>query len=277
MKPVPFAEYLARQHSTPAPEATPQLPWPPPRKRMADEQAARTSPLLRRKEAEPSPAAEEPRAAQAPKLEQSMLKAFDEGREAARREWQEERARLESGRALDLARERAKWSLEEGQRLVEAHRAAIADFETKCSQAVANILRPFLTQAVIARVTDALVQNIEVLFASRRRSLFEISGPQDLLDALKTKFADQQASIAYSLSDGLDVRVRVDETVIETQLGAWMQALGALPADPAEAPAEKPPARRRTRAKSQDAGAFAEMGPITNQVASDHIRSAPGE
>ncbi|MCW2274974.1 hypothetical protein GJ654_10590 [Rhodoblastus acidophilus] len=269
MKPVPFAEYLARQQSSSVVETAPSLPWPPPRKRTADEQAARVSPLLRRKEPAPDVVADEPRttaAAASPKLEQSMLKAFEEGREAARREWAEERARLESSRTLEFARERAKWQQEEGQRLVEAHRAAIADFETRCAQAVANILKPFLTQAVIARVTDSLVQNIEVLFSSRRRSLFEISGPQDLLDALKEKFADQQASIAYSLSDGLDVRVRVDDTVIETQLGAWMQALGALPADP-EAPAEKPPARRRSRARSQDA----------SQDVTQIAGSAPGE
>jgi hypothetical protein len=264
MKPVPFAEYLARQQSTAAAEPTPALPWPPPRKRTPDEQSARVSPLLRRKEPAPAPAADELRAAApSPKLEQGMLKAFEEGREAARREWAEERARLENGQALHLARERARWAGDEGARLLEAHRAAIADFETRCAAAVANILKPFLTQAVIARVTDALVQNIEVLFASRRRSLFEISGPQDLLDALKEKFAEQPASIAYSLSDGLDVRVRVDDTVIETQLGAWMQALGALPADPAEAPAEKPPARRRTRARAPES---AEARAFTSQT-----------
>jgi hypothetical protein len=267
MKPVPFAEYLARQQSSSVAEPTPSPSWPPPRKRTADEQTARMSPLLRRKEPEVAPP-DEPRAAAAPsqKLEQSMLKAFEEGREAARREWLEERERLESGRAQEFARERAKWQVEEAQRLAEAHRAAIVDFETRCAQAVAKILRPFLTQAVITRVTDSLVQNIEVLFASRRRSLFEISGPQDLLDALKEKFADQQASIAYSLSDGLDVRVRVDDTVIETQLGAWMQALGALPADP-EAPTEKPPARRRSRTRSQEA----------NQDMTQIAGSAPGE
>jgi len=277
MKPVPFAEYLARQQSA-APEPTASPVWPPPRKRTPDEQAARVSPLLRKKEAPalaPSPSLApppEPGAAPlpSPKLEQSMLKAFEEGREAARREFAEERARLENSMALDVARERVKWAREEGQRLAEAHRAAIADFETRCAQAVANILRPFLTQAVIARVTESLVQNIEVLLASRRRSLFEISGPQDLLDALKEKFAEQQASIAYSLNDGLDVRVRVDETIIETQLGAWMQALGALPADPVEAPPEKP-ARRRTRAKTQDSTQDPSLDP------SQIVRSAPGE
>jgi hypothetical protein len=255
MKPVPFAEYLARHQPTPPPEEERAPLWPPPRKRSPDEQAARQSPLLRRPEGQrQEPRFDEARAPEPhpskPKLEQSLLKAFDEGREAARREWAEERAILKAEIAEQIARERDEWAADEGDRLLAAHRAAIADFETRCAQAVANILRPFLTQAVIARVTEALVQNIEALLASRKRSLFEISGPQDLIEALKQKFSDRPASIAYALSDGVDVRVRVDDTVIETQLGAWMQALGALPADPAADAPEEKPARRRTRAKS---------------------------
>jgi hypothetical protein len=222
MKPVPFAEYLARHQPTPMPEPTPV--WPPPKKRTADEPPARVSPLLRRPE---SPSAD-PRPATGPKLEQGMLKAFEEGRDAARRELAIDRDRQREDFADQIMHEREKWAREEGDRLIEAHRAAMADFETRCAQTVANILRPFLTQAVIARVTDALVQNLEVLFASRTQSLFEICGPADLLDALRAKFENRQAAISYSLSDSIDVRVRVDDTIIETQLGAWMEALGAL-------------------------------------------------
>ncbi|MCW2316274.1 hypothetical protein SAMN06265338_106210 [Rhodoblastus acidophilus] len=246
MKPVPFAEYLARQQAaaTPEPPEPPAPSWPPPRKRSADEKPARQSPLLRRPEApevrrdvrqdgRQEPRFAEPRPAPSPahKLEQTLLKAFEEGREAARHELVEERARLREQIEAQAAQERAKWAMTEGERLFEAHRAAFADFEQRCAQSVANILRPFLTQSVITRVTDELVRNLEVLFASRTHALFEISGPSDLLDALKAKFEGRSASIAYALSDSIDVRVRVEDTIIETQLAAWMQALGALPSD----------------------------------------------
>lgn len=244
MKPVPFAEYLARQQAAaPAPPEPPEPPapsWPPPRKRTADEKPARQSPLLRRPDTPEvrrdmrQDGRQEPRFADARpahKLEQTLLKAFEEGREAARHELVEERARLREEIEAQAANERAKWAMAEGERLFEAHRAAFADFEQRCAQSVANILRPFLTQSVITRVTDELVRNLEVLFASRTHALFEISGPFDLLDALKAKFEGRSASIAYSLSDSIDVRVRVEDTIIETQLAAWMQALGALPSD----------------------------------------------
>ena len=227
MKPVPFAEYLARQQKTFAPPVEPSPTWPPKRQPTADDAPARTSPLLRKVETPP----QEIRAAQTHKLEQSLLTAFEDGRVAARRDLDEERARLKLEITEEVARARAEWAEQEGERLMEAHRNAFAVFETRCAEAVANILRPFLVQEAIVRVTESLIENLEVLFASRTQALFEISGPADLLDALKAKFGDRPAAIAYQPDDTIDVRVRVDDTIIETQLSAWMQALGALPAD----------------------------------------------
>jgi hypothetical protein len=203
---------------------------------VADDLKSRTSPLLRKVE---SPPQELRAATNAHKLEQSLLTAFEDGRAAARRDLNEERARLKLEIGEEVARERVKWAAEEGDRLLEAHRAALAVFQSRCSEAVANILRPFLTQAVIGRVTQSLIENLEVLFASRTQALFEISGPADLLDALKAKFADRPAAIAFQPNDSIDVRVRVEDTIIETQLSAWMQALGALPSEPDKTPASE--------------------------------------
>jgi hypothetical protein len=232
MKPVPFAEFLARREQSAAPPghyAAPvkePLRWPPaPRK--VDAAPRRVSPLLPQAEAEKS----DVRPSTSQRIEQGRLLAFEDGREAARRELEDERAQLRETLAAEVAQERKKWADEEAELLVKAHRAAFDDFETRCAQAVANILRPFMIPLAIGRVTEALVENLEALFASRTRALFEISGPADLLEALQGKFADRDASIIFKPEDTIDVRVRLEDTIIETQLGAWMTALGALPRD----------------------------------------------
>jgi hypothetical protein len=230
MKPVPFAEFLARREQSAASaahEAAPKeaLSWPP-RPRKADGAARpRVSPLL------PQDEAEKPdlRVSTSQRIEQGRLLAFEDGREAARRELEVERERMRDTLAADVAQERKKWAEEEAALLAAAHRAAFEDFETRCAQAVANILRPFMIPLAINRVTGALVENLETLFASRTRALFEISGPADLLDALRDKFADRGAAIAFKPDETIDVRVRLDDTIIETQLEAWMTALDALP------------------------------------------------
>jgi hypothetical protein len=227
MKPVPFAQYLARQQQgASAPAVKEALSWPPAKNIETIEQP-KSSPLLRK--AEPQRIA--PVAASSQRIEQGRLTAFEDGREAARAEFEAERANLRAAVAEEIAKARSIWTAEEGARLTLAHRAAIEAFETRCAQAVANILRPFTTTLVIGRVTELLVQNLEVLFASRTPSLFEISGPADLLDALREKFADRDAAIVYKPNDRIDIRVRVDDTIIETQLGPWMKALGAMSQD----------------------------------------------
>jgi len=227
MKPVPFAQYLARQQRT-APAAPEPVVWPPmpdggEKATFEDRLAARQSPLLRPVEARRKDEPKEPN-----RLDQGHLRAFEEGRAAAQKELDDERAKMRDAVAEQIAEARKNWRAEEAERLAEAHRAAFAAFETRCAQAVTNILRPFLIGAVIGKVTESLVQNLEILFAARDRALFEISGPADLLEALREKFAERDAVIVFKPNAGIDVCVRVDDTVIETQLAPWMQALGAL-------------------------------------------------
>ena len=226
MKPVPFSQYLERQQAAAQRAATEPISWPAHVKKTESPEAPRNSPLLRRVEAERAEAKAAPQ-----RLEQGRLLAFEEGRESARRELEDERARMREKLAIEVAAARAGWVGEEAERLAGAHRAAFESFEMRCAQAVANILRPFTTQLVIGRVTEALVENLEVLFKGRSQALFEISGPADLLDALRQKFASRDAAVAYRPDDKIDVRVRADDTIIETQLGAWLKALGALPGD----------------------------------------------
>jgi hypothetical protein len=227
MKPVPFAQYLERQQKVPTNEASEPLSWPTRGKKPESPEAPRNSPLLRRVEAERADAR-----AQAPqRLEQGRLLAFEEGRESSRRELEEERGKMRQAVEAEVAKAREKWVAEQGESLAGAHRAAFDSFEARCAQAVANILRPFTSELVIARVTEALVENLEVLFAGGGQAPFEISGPVELLDALREKFASRDAAVVFRPNELIDVRVVAGDTIIETQLGAWMTALGALPRD----------------------------------------------
>ena len=230
MKPVPFAQYLARQQkldSAPSPAPA----WPPRAKSSAkSSEPAVQSPLLRQPDKEkPDKPAE-----LAHRLEQGRLQAFQDGREAARKDFEEERERLRDVVNAEIAKARAQWVGEEAARLVEAHRAALDAFEQRCALAVANILRPFLARQMIARVTDALVENLEAVFAARSQALFEFTGPPDLLAALKGRFDAVNARMEFKPDSSIDVRVRVEDTLIETQLGPWLQAVNAYPRDHAD-------------------------------------------
>lgn len=228
MKPVPFAQYLAsRQAAEPARESPVEkapLTWPQAVKIAEAAERPRASPLLRKVERD----ATEDKAAHSQRIEQGRLIAFENGREAARKELDEERARMRDEIAAAVAKERRAWVEQQGDILFAAQAKAQQEFETRCAQSVANILRPFMSHLAIARVTEALVESLDALFAARTQALFEIAGPADLLDALRHKYAERDASIVFRPDDSIDVRVRVDDTIVETQLGAWLTALGAI-------------------------------------------------
>src|SRR5208282_4616767 len=149
MKPVPFAQYLERQQATAQRAATEPISWPARVNTTESPEAPRNSPLLRRVEAERAEAKAAPQ-----RLEQGRLLAFEEGRESARRELEDERARMREKLAIEVAAARAGWVGEEAERLAGAHRAAFESFEMRCAQAVANILRPFTFLLVIGAVTE---------------------------------------------------------------------------------------------------------------------------
>lgn len=251
MKPVPFAQYLAQKQLGAAGSgssegvASPSAPpasWPP-RQAGGGGETPRVSPLLRRLEAargaaNPAGAVKSAGAAKAGDAaefrslaEQKKAKAVEEARAAARQELEQEfaaeRARLIAEAEAERANERARWVAEEGARLAEAHRAAFEGFTQSCAQTVAAILRPFLVQREILRVTEALIENLENLFSARGAALFEIAGPPDLLAALESHFSAQKAQIRFIPADVIDVRATADDTILETQLGPWLEALGA--------------------------------------------------
>lgn len=224
MKPIPFAQYLANVQNADVAPPTARPQWPPRAKAETPRESVRQSPLLRRVDEEMA----ERRADQSQRIDQGKLQAFADGRAAAERDFEAQKAQMQATMEAELTAARAQWTAQEGERLAAAHRAAFDDFETRCSEAVVNILRPFLTTAVIGRVTEALIENLNVLFASRTKALFEISGPADLLAALRQRFGENGASIVYAPDDSIDVRVCVGDTIIETQLEAWLLALNAI-------------------------------------------------
>jgi len=95
---------------------------------------------------------------------------------------------------------------------------------------LARILKPFLVETLRQQVVDGLLEKLGVLLAHDEDVVVRISGPQDLLDSLREKLGSFPTSVEYIATEGADVRVVANHTVIETQLQAWFQRIGAGPA-----------------------------------------------
>lgn len=128
--------------------------------------------------------------------------------------------------AIRLGEERAKWSDQQAVAIVSGFEAACREIETNIASSVARILLPFLTEAVRDKAIGSLVEQVAVLTGNSPVPVFKVTGPSELLDLVKTQLeASRRTGIAYEAADIAEVRVVVDQTVIETQISAWSERL----------------------------------------------------
>jgi hypothetical protein len=148
-----------------------------------------------------------------------------EGRAAAEAEFA---AQLESQREdfqQRLAMARQSWAAAEGNALSEALLQALRDMESQLAGAVARILQPFLEAEIRRASINELVATIETLLTrDQAAARIEVSGPEDLLCVLRPRLAGKIPA-AFVTNEACDVRVVIDQTTLETRLGAWIAAI----------------------------------------------------
>jgi hypothetical protein len=150
-----------------------------------------------------------------------------EGVEIARAAAALEREQARRDFDVQLAAEREKWLREEGDLLKEKLAIALQQMEETISQCVGQILRPFIVDSLRRQMLGELVAHIASMAASHDEMTMKITGPADLLAALKEKLAEVPLAIAYEQADCVDVRVVAAQTMIETRLRAWIDLISA--------------------------------------------------
>jgi hypothetical protein len=165
------------------------------------------------------PASEE--AYWAAKLAEAHANGVESGKAAAMATFEaklvEERARF----AQQLAAERAAWAAQEGERLAGQLAAGQRAIETEIADAAARVLAPLLEARLCRQAIADLRGELEVLLAKDPGLGLSISGPKDLLEALRRELSDTRCSVAYAASDACEVRVVADQTILETRLAGW--------------------------------------------------------
>jgi hypothetical protein len=87
---------------------------------------------------------------------------------------------------------------------------------------------PFLSQSLRREAVRELAAIVAPLTAEGRYATFSIAGPADLVGALGERLGPGADMRLIPVDGAPDVRVQVDDTVIETRLQAWSERLGLL-------------------------------------------------
>jgi hypothetical protein len=155
-------------------------------------------------------------------IRQSLV---EEGRVAAKAEFdvliERERAEFETR----LQQERDVWASEEGSRLGKQFNQAICDLVTNLETSIEKILEPFVVEGVRKKMLTSLITQLHALLADHERPVIQLSGPMDLLEVICTELNAADVSTIITEVGGIDVKARLDATLIETSIQDWIQHL----------------------------------------------------
>lgn len=207
MKPIPIAQYLNRFERVGA--SAPSIGEP----------------------AKQPPALLKPRVVAAPveDIEARLQDAFERGRQdgiaAARTELEAVLTRQQGEFEERAKAERIAFQREEYAALADQISAGLSEIEARIAEAAAHILRPYLAQEQSKRVIQALSETLGRILSSESPELLKISGPEAVLNALHDRLSSHAVKVEYSLEDGVDVTIEAQQTVIKSQLQAWLDLI----------------------------------------------------
>ncbi|KQQ25980.1 hypothetical protein ASF58_13740 [Methylobacterium sp. Leaf125] len=163
-------------------------------------------------------------------LRAAEARGLERGRELGRAEAAAESASviacLQADHEARLVEMRQAWCVDEGDRLAAGFSDALQALGAGLTDRVGHLLVPVLTEALRRQAVDELAQSLARILGDARAPV-RVSGPADILDAVAGKLGPFEATIAFQPSDAVDVSVQADQTVIETQLGAWGRLMTA--------------------------------------------------
>lgn len=170
----------------------------------------------------PKSVIQEPADDPAERIRQAEQRGHEKGRLAAEHEFglalAAERARHEE----QLSTERARWAEQEGARLAEVMKCGLGEIEQRISNSMARIMLPFLTEVLREQMMTGFAEVFNALLLDGRDAAIRVSGPQDVLTELSGHLIGKGPSVEFVQSDAVDVSVLIGDTMIETQLEAWI-------------------------------------------------------
>ena len=98
------------------------------------------------------------------------------------------------------------------------------------SATVGRVLVAFFKSRIEQEAIEALAAELDHVLADKAATRVMIRGPQEWLDRLKRVSEDvvSYAKVEIERSESLDVSITVDQTIIETTVGAWTTTLAEV-------------------------------------------------
>lgn len=165
-------------------------------------------------------------------IESIRAEARAEGEASAKaeleRQFEAEHLAIETLHAAELQALRTELETKAAQTIpaaIEARSAAIADLIASDVEAV---LAPLVGEAIRKRILSGLSDEVRKILALENASQIRVSGPEDLVAALRDHLGADAERLTVQETDGFDVEIEVNRTLFASRLADWSKALAEV-------------------------------------------------
>lgn len=155
-------------------------------------------------------------------LEEAYARGFAAAQSAAQAEHDRKLAETTAAADERHEAERARWASEQADALSTQLAFAVDLLETRIADTAARILTPFVKAELRRASLDALAESIGTLLSGANQPALRISGPEDLLEALRERLDTGRVAVDWAPGEGAEVTVCANDSVIETELQSWL-------------------------------------------------------
>jgi hypothetical protein len=158
-------------------------------------------------------------------IEAARAEGVAQGREEALAEMQSRFAELEAAFEARLAQEREAWAADHGAKLAGAMLAGLDAVRDEVIGATAQVLKPFLVEAVRQKALAGLARTIDDMLLRDPETGFVISGPEDLLKALELRLSERAGNFTFKPSDSPEIEVKAGAALLATRIASWVEKI----------------------------------------------------
>ncbi|MGO4740456.1 hypothetical protein AB4099_28240 [Bosea sp. 2KB_26] len=160
---------------------------------------------------------------------ESLIKAAREDEAAAAAARLQEALDAQRREFAEIAQAlRAQWVSEHAEAIAKKIEQGLEIVELELGERIGNVLHQFLAEAFRGQAIAETADLLNSIVTDSEVSIIRVSGPEDLLDALKERLHVGVTAVEFVPEPSIDVSITVNDALIETQLHAWSQRLSTL-------------------------------------------------
>lgn len=149
------------------------------------------------------------------------------GREEARLAAAEEMEVQVTAMRSEAAAAREAFEEEQAERLSQGIAAAAETLTHRLSDALLQVLEPFLQEAVCDQAIRHFSATLRELLTGNTVA-FEVSGPKELLERVMTALGPLSGAVRAREGETPELQAVLGDTVIETQMADWLRRLKTI-------------------------------------------------